>query len=100
MMRSSANRLRLNRGFRGTWRRGIQSRRLPPWCCSLMQQNLQTLITYASGTTIEHNGQPGWGPAMGEWKYAGSETFDVTWLKFIYDLQGQRTGTVKIRAKI
>jgi len=62
--------------------------------------NFQTLITFASGTTIELNGQPGFGPAMGQWKFTGNQTYEATWLKFIYNPQGQRVGTVKVRAKI
>lgn len=86
-----------SRALEGAWqvRITITSGTPPPGLT-----DFDTLIVFSGPTTIEHNGQPGFSPAMGEWSYAGRGTYDATWLKPVYNPQGQRIAMVKIRARI
>ena len=64
---------------------------------------IDTFVTYsAGGTTVEQNGAPGgFGPSVGEWRFARNGEFDVTWMKPIYDPQsGQLVVMVRIRARL
>jgi len=60
-----------------------------------------TMITFTGETTIEHDGRPGWGPAIGAYSCDGGRTFKATWLKHIWDpATGNLLVIVKIRATI
>lgn len=86
-----------SRALEGAWqvRITISSGTPPPGLT-----DFDTLIVFSGPTTIEHNGQPGFSPAMGEWSYAGKGAYDATWLKPVYNPQGQQIAIVKIRARI
>lgn len=82
----------------GAWSAHITQQNQPPGAAAAFD----TLITYSrGGTTVEQNGAPGFGPAVGAWAFKGGSQFVATWIKPIYDpANGSFSGTVRIRAQI
>src|SRR5262245_25345737 len=83
--------------IQGAWQVEIKQQNPPPGVT-----DFQSLITFSAGrTTVEENGAPGFGPAVGTWEFIRSGEFAATWLKPIYNPQtGALQGMVKIRARI
>ena len=61
--------------------------------------DFETMVTYTGGTTVEQNGAPGAGPAVGVYDCEGGRHFRATWHKRIYNREtGALIVIVKIRA--
>ena len=84
------------RSIEGAWQVSIKMHNPPPGAV-----DFDSLITFVGSVTIEHNGAPGSGPAIGEWSCDGGNSFRALWLKYIFNPQsGALVGLVKIRGKL
>lgn len=61
---------------------------------------LMSLATITRDGGIVNSPMPGQGTGPGQWVKTGSEEFAVTFIHLLYDVNGQFTGTVKVRASL
>jgi hypothetical protein len=85
------------RSLVGSWNVHVS---LPNPPSGLPPESDKLILFGSDGTTIESNGEPGFGAAIGQWAYAGNQRFDVTWLKQIRNpANGALLVIVKIKNK-
>ncbi len=86
------------RSLAGAWNTHVSAVNPPP----NVEPEFDTLILFSEdGTAVENNGEPGLSAGFGVWAYAGSQKFDVTWLKHVRNpANGKLEVIVKVRTKI